>query len=956
MKKTAARLQSLVLAFALAFCLLPLGSAPALAQGEPYGEMTLLDISRGPITIDTDCISGYGEDGSPITQTNPNGYHVVGRHPTGNKITVEAGVRTTLVADNLSIRINGTDPVHPSPLFVRPGASLTLILEGKNEFFGFDYNAAIGVPQAADGTMAELIIQGTGSALCQTGKRGAGIGGGQRCGYTEGAGIITINSGTISATGGDYGGGIGNSERPGPRPCQITINGGQVTARASSQSSGIGGCRDYERAAADIAIGGGVVHAYGSSDAIRGNSLQLKGGNVLAFGENSADSWQALTPAPTDAGGSAVRLVSVALDWIDADQELTVNCGGRRYTARSDSEGRLNALLFAGDGDRVEIASPTGNTYALDYSALSSPAEIVLTPYKYPLLTVTPATGQHTPFGETFAPLYTVSQADGSPFGQAGSAFAGNLGRRELPSSLPANVKITPGDLHLVDPSYCFTVTPGVDLRVDRRSIQVSAQDLEVYEGQYNCSNYPFSLQLAGGSLAPGDTLETAFSSRVEPYEGRDIYPQGTHPNIAFSFSSDRYDVSLVGASPTLTVLKNECLFAPGDTLSFGAGADGAPLRWTVVGVDDTTAYLCSERVYDDLTFAQAQDCHRYPYFYFADKFPGLQDLDFVASSAIWDNQIAKLLFPADLPPAKATDAQGNPARYWMFSDGQPPYSDRACYVDESGALQTAASDQVTAGLRLFLCIDRTTHTVPLLSPAAGITSSTAYGDIAAGDPVAQLTDGAVMGDHQTKAYTLSDRSTQAARFTLQSDGSIVANERLPAGSYTLWVEAEDKGTGYRSQGQLTFAVDPKPLLITPAPDIAIPAGQPLPSIPYTCEAGGLLPGDALTGGLAVDGELTPGLHPISLGTLSAGPNYRLVLAGKAQLTVLAPSEGGTGDPEPPPEELPPEPPSEELPPESPSEALPPATGSPAKVGLWALAALLAAAAIATARTRRKTH
>ena len=91
-------------------------------------------------------------------------------------------------------------------------------------------------------------------------------------------------------------------------------------------------------------------------------------------------------------------------------------------------------------------------------------------------------------------------------------------------------------------------------------------------------------------------------------------------------------------------------------------------------------------------------------------------------------------------------------------------------------------------------------------------------------------------------------------------------------------MEAEDEGTGYRSEGRLTFTVNPKPLTITPAPDIAIPAGQPLPTIPYTCEAGGLLPGDALTGQLAVSGELTPGAHPIALGTLSAGPNYRLVL------------------------------------------------------------------------------
>lgn len=946
MKNKSTRLCSLALALVLS--LSPMGTVSTWAQGETSGEMTLLDISRGPISIDTDHISGYSEDGALITQTNPNGYHVVSRwlSRTDNKITVEAGVHTTLVADNLSIHITDTDSEHPSPLFVRPGASLTLILEGENEFWGAAYNAAIGVPQAADGTMAELVIQGTGSALCRTGKRGAGIGGGQRCGYTDGAGVITINSGTIQATGGDYGGGIGNAEYTGPRPCQITINGGDVTAVSSSQSSGIGGGRPkWGAAAADITINGGVIHAQSPDTAIRGSSLQMGGGNVVAISSSGVGNWQSLSPAPTGAGGGSVRLASVQLDPLDAGKELRITCGGRSYTARSDQSGRVNAILFDGEGSEVEIASPSGNTYSVDLTALISPSEIVQTPYQYPLLTVTPDAGQRFSYGDEIVPSFTVYQADGTPLDQGGSLFSGNLSCERPLSYPPVSVSITAGDLRLVSPSHCFTVAQGETLQIDRRRIQVTASDLQVYEGQYNCYNYPFSFQLTGGSLAPGDKLETAFSARAALYDGQSAYPQGTHPNIPLSFSSGWYDVSLAGAGPTLTVLKNECLFVPGDTLSFGADADGNSLRWTVAGVDDGAAYLCSERVYEDLPFAQAQDCRRRVYQYIADQFPSLYDPSFIFQWDILSSEIATVLFPAGLPQAKATDAQGNPARYWMFCEGTPPYADLACYVDESGALQTAASDQQTAGVRLFLAIDLTTHTVPLLSPAAGLTPSTTYGDIAAGTPVAQVTDGAVMGDHQTKAYTLSDRSTQAERFTLQSDGSIVANERLPAGSYTLYVEAEDEGTGYRSEGRLTFTVNPKPLTITPAPDIAIPAGQPLPTIPYTCEAGGLLPGDALTGQLAVSGELTPGAHPIALGTLSAGPNYRLVLAGEAQLTVLAPPE------ESPEEETPPEPPPGPTP-----EPLPPATGSPAEAGLWAPVALLAVAVGVSVKTRRKTR
>ena len=189
MKKEIPDLFRFIILAAVGFFMI--GMTKVRAQQDQYSQMTVLDIDKGAIVIDTDKIKGYDKDGTPVTAVNPEGYHIISSAgQTSNKITVEPGVTTKIVADNLNIVINmEEDTQNPSPLFIRPGASVTLILEGKNRFSGSKYNAAIGVPQADDGTMAELTIEGDGSAYCITGKRGAGIGGGQRCGYTEGAGI-----------------------------------------------------------------------------------------------------------------------------------------------------------------------------------------------------------------------------------------------------------------------------------------------------------------------------------------------------------------------------------------------------------------------------------------------------------------------------------------------------------------------------------------------------------------------------------------------------------------------------------------------------------------------------------------------------------------------------------------------------------------------------------------------
>lgn len=870
------------------------GSSPVLAKTaltkqkikSSYEKMTLLDISKGSIIINQDTVTGFDTAGNPVSDVNLQGYHIISSSgQTSNKITVESGVRTTIVVDNLNIDNQTTDEINPSPLFIRPGAIVTLKLEGKNRFQGASYNAAVGVPQASDGTMAELIIEGNGSLEARTGKRGAGIGGGQRCGYTEGAGMITINSGTIHAYGGDYGGGIGNSERNGPKNSIIQINGGNVYAQSSSQSSGLGGSRYREGPKADIIINGGIIRTIGPDKGVHGN-LQLNGGNLIAQATNDQSHWQAFSSLPTDQYGNAVKVASVQLDWIDADKELTFTYDGKTHPIKSDSNSRVNIPMIQGYDTNLVIASTTGNEYELDYSTLPSNRSISDKPYRHPLLTITPKSDQSSEYGNVFNPAYDVFDADDNIIQTDKSILTGNLSYQ--PNSyyfLPQTVMITQGDIAVIDGKHCITVTPYVSAMITKRKLTVSVKDLSVYEGQYTRYNYPFEFQIEEGSFLPDDTISSAFTFTVDSYQGKDAYPVGDYSNINVHFSSRYYDVSLKNEA-VLHVLENDSLLKQGEQLTFGKAEQSSPVEWMVAYVSDQQAFLYSKYVYDSITFSEAQEIRNHTDSYLNDKFPSLQSYDFVKATDILDYQNAdQIAMQGGLSLQQANHVDGSPAAYWIFNDGTFDH-DKPVLIDTQGSLQEIKDSSENAGLRLFSIIDIRTHTVPILSLSDTISTSTKYGDIKAGSIVAKVQDGAVMSGHTCESLVLLDKTTHAENFTLKDDGSITANKTLAAGTYTLYVQSRDT-TGYTAERSITFTVKQRQLTITPQMGITMNLGDEIPSIPYSYDEKQLLSGDNLHGELGFDGDLlTAGEYPITIGSLEAGNNYQLVLAGNAFVTV----------------------------------------------------------------------
>ena len=247
----------------------------------------------------------------PATSTPANGFW-------GNTITVINKVANTVL--NLTLRDvkidvsdNRTygDETGKAALSVQGKGSVEIELDGKNELKS-GYKRA-GLEKTSEGTLTLKDDKKKAGSLTATGgKFGAGIGGGNggsgknititggtvnAKGGLEGAGIgggtggsgeaITINGGTVEATGGKFGAGIGGGggggNGAGGNGKNITIIGGTVTAGGGYRGAGIGG--GISGSGKNITITGGTVNADGGTNAAGiGGGATGSGSNVTVSG------------------------------------------------------------------------------------------------------------------------------------------------------------------------------------------------------------------------------------------------------------------------------------------------------------------------------------------------------------------------------------------------------------------------------------------------------------------------------------------------------------------------------------------------------------------------------------------------------------------------------------------------------------------------------------------------
>ena len=274
--------------------------------------------------IDLSAVTGNKEieDGYTITGTLND-----------HKIALAAGARVTL--DNVTI--------NNSNITCQGDADITLV--GTNKITAPNTNAALRVGHA----VTTLTISGSGSLEAIGGGGAAGIGTGLAKDEGKTGGDITINGGTITARGSDYGAGIGcgsTSAESGDASTtcgKITINGGTVTATGGVHAAGIGTgaamriSGTARTVCGDITITGGTVTATGGKYATgigtgaffgSGNS-----GSIVECGDITITS--DVTKVTATKGNESVRSIGRAYD-TDYYECGTITIGGKEYDDDDD--------------------------------------------------------------------------------------------------------------------------------------------------------------------------------------------------------------------------------------------------------------------------------------------------------------------------------------------------------------------------------------------------------------------------------------------------------------------------------------------------------------------------------------------------------------------------------------------------------------------------------------------
>ena len=223
---------------------------------------------------------------APAVSTPGNGFckniiTVINKAATALKLTLR-DVKID-VSDN---RTYG-DETGKAALSVQGKGSVEIELDGKNELKS-GYKRAGLEKNTSEGTLTLKDDNKDGSLKATGGDYGAGIGGG----YKGNGKNITITGGTVTVTGGFNGAGIGGGE--GGSGQNITITGGTVTATGKDGGAGIGGGSEYGNGE-DITITGGTVTAsgiagagIGGGEGGNGQNITINRGTVTAAGDYGA--------------------------------------------------------------------------------------------------------------------------------------------------------------------------------------------------------------------------------------------------------------------------------------------------------------------------------------------------------------------------------------------------------------------------------------------------------------------------------------------------------------------------------------------------------------------------------------------------------------------------------------------------------------------------------------------
>lgn len=225
-----------------------------------------LNIADGDIEVS---VSAEGVQTATQGGQTYTGVFVVTGTSTTNKLVIkgDSGTAANVYLKDLHITVSSGAAVSVS-------GDVDLYIEGSSVLQSGE-NCA-GIQKEDDG---QLTIDGSGSLEATGGESGAGIGGASG----KPGNNITINGGTITASGkagNGWGAGIGGGKGQGGS--NITIRGGNVKAIPGAEAAGIGG--GFKGNGTDISIEGGTVYA--ESGGGKGGTAAIGGGRVEGNGEN----------------------------------------------------------------------------------------------------------------------------------------------------------------------------------------------------------------------------------------------------------------------------------------------------------------------------------------------------------------------------------------------------------------------------------------------------------------------------------------------------------------------------------------------------------------------------------------------------------------------------------------------------------------------------------------------
>ena len=289
------------------------------------------DLDKGSITVsatvESQTVSQAG--GSSTVDNNPVITSSSGKTNNTVTITAEKNATANVTLENVNIDTGTTDE---AAITTSGEGNVNIELNGTNTVQSGNTHA--GVEKKDNGTLTITDENKDGSLTATGGNYGAGIGGGY-----EGSGSnIAIEGGKVKAIGGTHGAGIGGGF--GGSGSNIAIEGGKVEASSVGGGAGIGG--GSLGSGSNIAVSGGEVTAQGGV-----------GGAGIGGGQGGSGSNITISDGKVTATGAGAG-AGIGGGYEGSGKGITIE--GGEVTAQGDTGGAGIGGGISGTGSDVTIS------------------------------------------------------------------------------------------------------------------------------------------------------------------------------------------------------------------------------------------------------------------------------------------------------------------------------------------------------------------------------------------------------------------------------------------------------------------------------------------------------------------------------------------------------------------------------------------------------------------------